>query len=231
MEAKNTFFEKYLTPIAVVLGALIIALALAYGRGDVPQPAEQGTGAVDIKEVATENAPFVGERNAPVTIAVWSDYQCPFCKRFELDTLKQVYDEYVTKGQVKIVFKDFQFLGPDSQNAALVGRAVWDAYPDQYYAWHTAVMNAQGAVEGSGFGGVEGLLEITGSVEGIDASRVQTLLDANKARYEEAIAADRAEGSKFGINGTPGTIIGTTLIAGARSFADIKPLIDAELGN
>ena len=231
MEAKNTFFEKYLTPIAVVLGALIIALALAYGRGEVPQQGQQGTGAVDIKEVATENAPFVGERNAPVTIAVWSDYQCPFCKRFELDTLAQVYQEYVTKGQVKIVFKDFQFLGPDSQNAALVGRAVWDAYPDQYYAWHTAVMTAQGAVEGSGFGGIEGLLELTGAVEGIDAARVQSLLDANKARYEEAIAADRAEGSKFGINGTPGTIIGTTLIAGARSFADIKPLIDAELGN
>jgi len=159
---------------------------------------------------------------------VWFDYQCPFCKRFELETLSQVYDNYVTSGKVKIVYKDFQFLGPDSQTAALFARAVWDAHPNHFHTWLTAVMTAQDAEHG-GFGDAASLTELTRGIEGIDTDRVLRLMDENKAEYEAAIAADRAEGTALGINGTPGTIIGTNLLPGARPYAEVAALIDAEL--
>ncbi|MBI2023890.1 thioredoxin domain-containing protein [Candidatus Giovannonibacteria bacterium] len=70
-----------------------------------------------IVDVDIKNEPFIGDPNAPVTIAYWSDFQCPFCQRFEQNTLPTLVDQYVKTGKVKIVFKDFQFLGPDSQDA------------------------------------------------------------------------------------------------------------------
>lgn len=225
---ENPALEKYLTPIAVVLGALLIALAVAFGRGAPPEDAGELPAAVDIKEVQTENSPFVGERGAPVTIAVWFDYQCPFCKRFDLETLKQVYDNYVVAGKVKIVYKDFQFLGPDSQTAALFARAVWDTHPNQFHTWITAMMTAQDEEHG-GFGDLASITELTRGIDGIDTDRVLRVMDEKKAQFEAAILADREEGAALGINGTPGTIIGTNLLPGARPYAEVAALIDAEL--
>ncbi len=223
---KASALEKYITPIAVVLGAIIIAFAVAFGRGgEAPTP---NTGVVDIDQVKTEVSPSVGEKDAPVVIAVWFDYQCPFCKRFDLDALKQVYDEYVTAGKVRIVYKDFQFLGPDSMTAGLFARAVWDAHPDKFYEWITAVMTAQDEEHG-GFGDLESIKTLSATIPGIDVDRVVKLIEENKAEYEAAMAADRTEGQSFGINGTPATMIGTQVLSGAQPYAALKAAIDAEL--
>ncbi len=221
--------ERYITPLAVLAGAIIIALALAFGRGgEAPQPDNKPAAVVDIKEVKTEVSPFVGEKDAPVTIAVWFDYQCPFCKRFDLDTLTQVYQNYVTTGKVRIIYKDFQFLGPDSMTAGLFARAVWDAHPDKFYPWLSAMMEAQDEEHG-GFGDLATITTLTRSIPGIDTDRVLKLMTDKKAEYEAAMAADRAEGQSFGINGTPATIIGTQVLSGAQSYATIQAAIDAEL--
>ncbi len=64
---------------------------------------------------------------------------------------------------------------------------------------------------------------------GLDVARITSLRTDNAAKYQTAIDTDRAEGQTFGINGTPGTVIGTTLVSGAQPFANVKSLIDAEL--
>ena len=87
---------------------------------------------VNVKDVKTEGNPFIGQPSAPATIAVWGDYQCPFCKRFETETLPDIIKNYVDTGKVKVVFMDFAFLGSDSTTAALYGRSVWKLYPDTF---------------------------------------------------------------------------------------------------
>ena len=226
----GTFADKYLTPLAVLVGLILIAVAIAFGGkgiADNREGAPQG-GAVDIQNVQTDASPYVGEENAPVVIAVWFDYQCPFCKRFELETLSRIYDEYVTNGQVRIVYKDYQFLGPDSATAALYARAVWEAYPDRFYEWFVAMAEAQDEEHG-GFGDLASITELTKNLGGMDTDRISRLMSENKSEYEAAIAADRAEGASFGINGTPGAIVGTSLIAGAQPYEKVKALVDAEL--
>lgn len=228
-EKENTFVEKYLTPIAVLLGAIIIAVAFAFGSGE--RPATTGDGApveVDVKDVKTEGSPSVGSATAPLTIAVWFDYQCPFCKRFELETLEQVFDEYVATGKVRIVYKDFQFLGPDSMDAAVFARAVWEAHPDKFHEWYKAVMTAQDE-EHAGFGNLDSVAAMTRGVAGMDVDRILSLVESKRSEYEAAIAADRVEGQGFGITGTPGAIVGTQLIGGAQPYSVVKAAIDAEL--
>ncbi len=220
----SSFFEKYGTPLAVLAGAIIIAGAFAFGRDGVPSAPSPAT--VDIKKVEMEG-PSIGSQDAPVTIAVWADYQCPFCKRYELETVAQLNENYVKTGKLRIIFKDFQFLGPDSETAALFGRAVWDAYPERHYEWHTAMMENQDEGQG-GFGDRASIEALTAGL-GMDVARITSLIEDNEAEYLSAIEADRAEGASFGISGTPSTIIGKQVISGAQPYAQVSALIEAEL--
>lgn len=227
--SKESFVEKYMTPIAVLLGAIIIAGAFAFGRPDANQEPTPGQPvAVDIKDVKTEGSPYIGNPSAPVTMAIWFDYQCPFCKQFELETVSKLYTEYVETGKLRIVFKDFQFLGPDSETAGLFARAMWEAYPDRFYQWYVAMAEAQDEEHG-GFGDLASIKTLTEGLGGIDVARVEALMNDKKAEYLAAMEADRAEGGTFGIQGTPGAIVGTELIAGAYPYETVKPLIDAQL--
>lgn len=220
--------EKYGTPIAVLLGALIIGGAFVYGRGAAPAPSGPQPTAVDIKDVKTEASPSVGEKNAPVVMAVWYDYQCPFCKRFELETMSQIYENYVKTGKVRVILKDFQFLGPDSDTAGLFARAVWEAYPERFYEWYIAMAENQDEEHG-GFGDLASIQVMTKELGGMDVDRITTLMTSKKAEYQQAIEADRAEGAAFGISGTPSMIIGTTPLSGAQPYDRVAALIDAEL--
>ena len=60
----------------------------------------------DMDELMDDDA-FKGDADAPVTIVEWSDYECPFCARFYDQTLGQIQTEYIDKGLVKLVYRDF----------------------------------------------------------------------------------------------------------------------------
>lgn len=225
-------------PIAIVIAGALVAVAVYLGTSkgasatagntQPQQVAQQIQGqAVDIAKVKTAGEPFVGNPNAPVTIAYWFDYQCPFCRRFEEDAMTQVMNDYVKTGKVKVVFKDFQFLGPDSQVAGLAERAVWEVAPDKFYDWHKAMFDKQDG-ENSGWGNRTDILALTKSL-GIDSVKVDQLMTSKATEYQKAMDADKAEGESFGINGTPGSIIGKNLISGAQPYAAVKQLIDLAL--
>ena len=230
-KAIGEFLEKYGTALAVLIGALVIGAALVFGQGGstgqfVPnQPAAAVD--VDIKDVKTDGNPYIGSKNAPVTIALWFDYQCPFCKQLELGAINDINAAYVADGKVRIVFKDFQFLGEDSDTAAVYARAVWEAYPDRWYEWYRAMAEHQDEEHG-GFGDQASITAMTKEL-GLDTDRIAKLIADKGDEYATAIAADRTEGGAFGINGTPGTIIGKTSLSGAQPFSAFKPRIDAEL--
>lgn len=227
---------KISIPAAILAGAVIIALALVFvfsgKKNTATQPQQAGQQpavAVDIKKVKIEGDAFVGNPNAPVTIAYWSDYQCPFCKRFEDDTVAQLMTDYVETGKVKLVFKNYQFLGPDSTAAGLASEAVWEVAPDQFYAWHKAVFAKQDT-ENGGWGNQTDILSLTKTVLGAEnASKVASLMKSKEAVYTQMMDADKAEGTSFGVNGTPGAIIGKTLIQGAQPYSEVQKAVEAEL--
>lgn len=52
----------------------------------------------------------LGSNNAPVTIVEYSDFQCPWCKKFELYVLPEIYKNFIKKGYVRLIFKDFPLI-------------------------------------------------------------------------------------------------------------------------
>lgn len=221
----SSFWQQYGTPLAVLAGAVIIAFAFAFGGG--ARDAGTGTGepvAVDIKDVKTDTGPFIGDRNAPVTMAVWHDFQCPFCHQYTLNALSELNSTYVSEGKLRIVIKDFQFLGPASDTMAVYSRAVWEAHPDRWFEWLVALSGNQEG-EGGGAKDLESIGAMTRDM-GLDADRIAGLIESKRSEYEAAIAADRAEGQSFGINSTPTSIVGTTIVPGAQPAGAVRQLVD-----
>ncbi len=216
---------------AIIGGALIAGLSNRSSAATTTAPTQQQAAAqtADISKVNTTGEPFIGQSNAPITIAYWYDYQCPFCKQNEETAMPQLIKEYVNTGKVKIVFKDFQFLGPDSQTLGQFSRAVWAAAPAKFYLWHKAVYDNAGT-ENTGWATHDKIMSITTSALGASvANQVNQLVNTNGATYQKAMDADKAEGSAFGVTGTPGFIIGKQRIDGAVPYTQIKSAVEAAL--
>lgn len=227
--------SSYMMPGAIIIAGLLIGGAVVYSTyvkgpltDGIKDTVNQGTSNIDIKNVNLDGEPFIGEENAPLTMAYWRDFQCPFCQRFELQTLDTLVNAYVKTGKMKIVFKDFQFLGPDSQTLGIASRAVWELYPEKHYEWQIAIFQNQGQ-ENSGWATKDNVLAITRKVAGIDIIKVGELMDSKKDEYQKNMDVDKTEAAKFGINGTPGFVIGTQAIYGAVPLSEFTKVIDAEL--
>ena len=192
---------------------------------DSNQPTNQGP---DINNVNTENDPFIGKADAAVVMAYWFDYQCPFCKKTEQEIVSKLISEYVNSGKLKIVFKDYAFLGSDSTTAGLAANAVWEIAPNKFFEWHKAMFEKQDN-ENGGWGSKADILALTQSL-GIDSSKIGQLMASKEAEYQKEMDSDKAEGTSFGINGTPGSIIGKQLISGAQPYETFKASVDAVLG-
>ncbi len=238
-ETQDTL-QKYSIPIAIIVAGALVASAVYFSnvnRGGSGTP-ERVLPPVNVKDVTIQaDDPVLGDKNAPVTLVYWFDYQCPFCKALDVGGIPQIpiepslpvlVKEYVDTGKLKIVFKDYAFLGEDSLTAALYKHAVWELYPDKFYEWHEAMFKAQDE-ENGGFGDENSILKLIRTISGLDANALKKKVAEKREEYLALIEEDRNEGAKFGIQGTPGVITGTTLIPGAEELSTFKAAIDAQL--
>jgi protein-disulfide isomerase len=238
--------KDLLTPIAAVIAGVMISGAIPWSNkqflevarlayGAEPSTSESArdappTAAADITKVSQEGTPFVGDAKAPVVMAYWSDYQCPFCRENEVKVMPRLITDYVKPGKLKILFKDFAFLGHDSRVAALAARAVWEVAPDKFYDWHKAMFDHQDE-ENAGWGTKDDIIALTKTIPGIDAAKVEQFMTDHAKDYQKEIKADRAEGNAMAINGTPAVIIGKQLIVGAQPYEQYKAAIEAQLSS
>jgi len=228
--------NNYIVPVSILIAGLIIAASVYYaGRERVaPQPLQAqlpqaAVASVDIKNIKTDGEAFIGNTNAPVTMAYWLDFQCPFCQKFEQQTLPTLIDTYVKTGKLKIVFKDLQFLGTDSTTAGLAKRAVWEVSPENYFAWQTVMFENQDD-ENAGWGNKQDIINLTKTIKGIDADNVSRLMDEKKQEYQNAMKEDETEIAKIDPRaGTPSFVINKQFISGAQPTSVFTKIIDLEL--
>lgn len=230
-------------PAAIVIagiiigGSLMVALKGSSG-GSQANGGQPAAVKVDVKDVKIDDHdPYIGDKNAPVTLVAWEDYQCPFCKAVEVGhdqiqiapAMPELIRDYVNTGKLRIVFKDYPFLGDDSKIAALYEHAIWKLYPAKFYDWRKAMFEAQDDEGDQGFGDEASILALIKKMGGMDANKLKADVTANVAEYQALVDADKAEGSSFGITGTPGFITGKVMIPGAVGIAEFKAAIDPQL--
>ncbi|WP_020678179.1 DsbA family protein [Geopsychrobacter electrodiphilus] len=161
------------------------------------------------------NAPVLGDESAPVTLAVFDDFECPYCAK-TVPLLKQVVEKY--QGKVKLVFKNFPLtIHRDSRNAALTALAAnkqgkfWNVY-DLFYANYNS-LNPQ-------------KIDELAAQTGLDMEQLKK--DRLDPRLNAQIESDIAEGTRIGVRGTPTVFVNGRLLQ-ERSMAGFSQLIDEEL--
>ena len=206
--------------IAIAAGAFTLVAALvaiqAFGGGskstaDIPP------------RLAETNGRVLGDANAPVTIIEYADFQCPVCKRAESDIVSRIEREYIADGRVKVEFRHYPFLGPESLAAAIAADAALEQ--GAFWEYHDALFNAQGRENNGAFSSSR-LVAIAEDL-GLDATAVEAALsDADAA---QAMRAQAEAAAAAGVNSTPTFIVGETMVRGAQSYDVFQQLIDAEL--
>lgn len=168
--------------------------------------------------VAVEAAegPAKGPKDAPITIVEFSDFQCPYCSRV-MPTLKQIEDRYGER--VRLVFRDFPLpihpLAPKAAEAAACAEE-----QGRFWEMHDKLFANQGGLQVADL--KQRALEL-----GLDADQFNQCLDSGK--HEGNWKKDVAEGTRYGVSGTPAFFVNGRLVSGARPLEDFTRVIDEEL--
>ena len=129
---RDLFLPVSILVAAVMVGGAIVFATLYKGAGaPTPTPTTGNSGntgnvvAATSTTVSAAQAMTLGPRDAifgnasaTVTLIEYGDYQCPFCTQFFSQTQPLIVQNYINTGKVRMVFRDFAFLGPESLAAA-----------------------------------------------------------------------------------------------------------------
>lgn len=183
----------------------------AANNGDT-QPSQPSAPVKPVKAVDERSEHILGNKNAKVTLVVYSDYQCPFCKRFE-PTLQETIKKYPK--DVRIVFRNFPLnsIHPYAQKAAEAAECVAKfGGNNAFWKMHDKIFDAAGKGDLT----IEVLLAAA-KESGVDQNRVKACIDSNEMKAR--VDADLASGSDAGVEGTPATFVNGKLVSGALPFS------------
>lgn len=245
---EQTLSKLYL-PASIVIAALIVSGAMIYTDGSFsiktaggltqddnqvnPPPDENPTGG-SVKVSIAGNA-VLGNKNAPLTLIEFSDFECPFCKRSFNDVLPSLKKEYIDTGKVKFVYRDFPLPGHANahKEAEAAECAKSQGGDSAYYKFHDQILT-QTTSNGTGLALTQ--LPVIAKSLGLNVSQFQQCLDSDKFKNE--VDKDLSDGTAAGVQGTPswflgkstpdGTIEGTLLV-GAQPYSAFKTAIDQML--
>ncbi|MBC7743185.1 MAG: thioredoxin domain-containing protein [Bdellovibrionaceae bacterium] len=162
-----------------------------------------------------------GNKDAPVTIVEYSDFQCPYCSR-GFQTIQEVRKEYGDK--VRIIFKHLPLdFHPLAMPAAKYFEAIAKQDHKKAEKFHDMVFENQGMLKDKG----EGYFKEAAKKVGADMKKVEA--DIKDESIAKKIAADMEEAKKFNMSGTPGFIINGVSLRGAYPLPAFKDIIDQHL--
>lgn len=167
------------------------------------------------QQIDISNSPILGDETAPVTIAIYDDFECPYCAK-SVPLLKQVIEKY--QGRVKMAFKNFPLSSHrNARNAALTALAA--NQQGKFWEVHDLLFENYNSL----------------NPKKIDDLAAQTGLDMEQLKKDRAdprlnalITGDINEGTAIGVRGTPTVFINGRLLQ-ERSMAGFSRLIEEEL--
>ncbi len=212
---KRSFLQRYGLLIGVVVVAVVAVAVFASldragaGQDGVPddEPLDKSLGAAD----------------APIVVAEYADFQCPYCKDFADDSGRLLKEEYVDTGQVRFVYRHFAFLGDESTWAAEAAECADEQ--GRFWDYHDRIFAAQGA-ENSGAYSQENLKSFAAEL-GLDTERFNECIDTREYRSE--VRQEYAEGQRLGVQGTPTLFVDGRLVRNGGDYDVLKAAIEAAL--
>lgn len=171
-----------------------------------------------------DDDPALGPEDAPITIVEFSDFECPYCKRWHEQTFKQLLNMY--EGKIRFVYRDFPLhnIHPRAQIAAEAAECADDQ--GMYWPMHDILFNDQAAWSKTAPNPVD-RFKIYALQLGMDADELLNCID--RGTYTQEVQFDLRAGASYGITGTPAFIINGKLLSGAHPLETFQMVLDREL--
>jgi len=176
-------------------------------------------GEEDQAAILKDPAASKGSEDAPVTIVEFSEYQCPFCKRYIDESYKNIMSDYGDK--VRYIFRDYPLeFHQHAQKASEAARCAGDQ--GKYWEYHDKLFVEQ-----------EEWTEVTDSASlfvgyatglGLDGGEFESCLTDGK--FTQAVKDDLLLGQKLGVSGTPSFFINGKMLVGAQPYEAFKAVIE-----
>jgi len=232
--------------LLIVVGALLVCGAVAFvvfkqvtpARTETPAASTQPTPAAMTttppaagQQTADASQPalypddmYLGKADAKVTIIEYASLSCPHCAKFNAEVLPRVKSDYIDKGLVRWVYRDYPLNNP----AYLAAVLAHCGSPLRYFGLVDKLFRSQDywAVQPQP---IVALKQI-GVNEGIDEKTYDACLADQKLK-DKIISRLQEASTKYKVEATPSFLIGGKLYSGELPFDDLKKLIDDALGH
>lgn len=228
-----TFKRSHFYSVLVVL-AFCVGLFLGYviwGRGTAAAgttaaAANQPSGPVEAAtqqpqytryDIPIDGYPSLGPANAPITIVEFSDFQCPFCRRFHQETYSALLAAYPDK--IRFVYRNLPLtsIHPDAMDAAVASLCANDQ--NVYWDYHDKLFSSETL-------GRDTYVQYAKDL-GLDVDKFTSCLDSSL--HNDFIQKDMDFALNLGIQSTPTFFINGLAVVGAQPLSTFQQIIDKEL--
>ena len=197
-----------------------------------PAPKIEQGGSVEITmdTFVSNGSPILGDANAPITLVEFGDYQCHYCNVFFQTIEDDIIKNYVKTGKVKMIFKDYNIIGPDSINASHGAHCAneqglfWEYHDTLYSNW---------AGENNGWASPRNL---TIFAEEVNADMDKWTQCMNEKSHSITINESNNDAKALELTGTPAFFVinsngQVSKLFGAQPFEVFEKIFDKELEN
>jgi protein-disulfide isomerase len=245
--------DNFVFPAVILVSAILIASSVIYSakmlskslKGGVSSsqtvatsPTSAASAAAAPKsdaKVSVADSPFIGNRNAPLTMLTFSDFECPFCKSFYNQAYLSIKKDYIDTGKVKYVYRNLPLsFHQNAHKEAEAGLCVRDQGGDTaYFKFHDDIFSK---TTSNGLGIALTALPDFASRAGVNVATFNSCLSSGK--FIAKVDKDAGDASLAGATGTPTFVLGKTgsgdtftgkVLVGAQPYAAFKTLIDQQL--
>ena len=193
------------------------------------QQQRQGETPTTASMLLENGSPILGSTSAPVTLVEFGDYQCHFCNVFFHETEGRILRDYVDTGKVRIIFKDYHIIGPDSVEASHGAHCAGGQ--GQFWEYHD-VLYENWTGENNGWASYGNLEGFASEMPGLNLEEwVQCMQDKP---HSAAILASNRDAKALGLSATPSFfVIGpdgeASRVVGAQPYEFFADVFDAKL--
>jgi len=213
---------------AIILALALVAFFVGFGKnyGNLIKKADRVPLISELKD-----APIMGKEEAKAFIEIYSEFQCPACNKYYVETVKRIIDEYIETGKARLAYRDLFFSEGRSQWAI---EAVYCANDQgKYWELHDKLLTERYNSQNNEIY-EKANLKKTAKELGLNENQFNDCLDSGK--YTKFLSDLKQEYLKKGITGVPTTFLNGKMIAdekgrslGAMPYEALKEKIEALL--
>lgn len=164
-----------------------------------------------------------GSRSAPVTVFEMSDFQCPFCRRFAVETFPAIEREYIATGKVRWVFVNFPLTSIHPNAVPAAEFALCAAQGGRFWPAHDLLFETQEA-----WAKLDPVAPfLLGLADSIGAPRDSMLACLRDPATRELVRQEATSSSRAGATSTPTFYIEGGLLAGAYPIEIFRQVLDS----